>query len=317
MKDGFRIVSLQDWDRVDELIALFRTGLGETTRAFWHWKYCEPNGLPDSCFWIVEDQKGRMVGTFGIQPYYYRQGNSELMVVQLQDMVVASECRGFGFVRELYHTALEYSKQHGGTAFVAYSNSASIGPFMKYGSINMGDIGSIYSNINEFAFLMRSLQSLQRGDWIFTVKDSMPEDIFFTECWDVYKMVKSSTFMRWRFDLNPEEKFYWLEVRNKGELFAWVVFQENRGRVHTAINIYDYDIRSGLSEKTRRQMVDFLRRRGSYVSLFGRIVPEEKERWMAAGLNKEQPPDAHFLLHFFDGSTPPEKWQILRCDRDF
>lgn len=317
MKDGFRITHFCDWSRVDELRALFRTGLGETSKEFWLWKYGGKNGLEAPDYWIIEDASGEMVGTFGIQPYLYRKLDDEYIIVQLQDMVVAPQCRGFGFPRILYHTALERCKEYGAVAFVAYSNEASIGPFMKYGAVNMGDIGALHTRKKELAFLKKPKTHLEKDGWSYTLTETMPEDIFFKGSADAFKMVKSPEFMRWRFDQNPDEDFRWLTVRRDDTLQAWVVFQIFRGRIHTAVNIYDYDLRKDLPEEIRQQSLEILQTCGSWVSLWGRMSEDERTKWRRAGMTREEQPSSHFLLHFFDGSVPPENWRILRVDRDF
>lgn len=315
MKDGFIVSRFNTWDRVDEVRALFRTGLGETSQEYWLWKYCQPNGLPQPKLWVVKDTEDCIVATFGTQALPYRRGETSHIVVQLQDLVVAPQCRGFGFTRVLYHTAMDDYKADGGKAFVAYSNEASIGPFSKYGAVIMDDIGAIESK--KHYPLITGKTHYEKNGWSFVFSETMPDDIYFTESEVEFKLVKSPKYMKWRFDHNPDGHFRWLSVREAGRLIAWFVFQENHGRIHTAINIYDYDFHRDFSEDCLRNVVKVLSKRGNWVSLWGRMSKNEKERWKTAGLTNESSADSHFLLHYFDGSTPPQGWRILRCDRDF
>ena len=316
MRKGFRIVRFKDWERINELRTLFCTGLGETSEQYWRWKYGSNNGQPDACLLMVENDNGRMVATFGLQPLLYRNKSEEHIVVQLQDLVVHPDFRGSGFVRVLYNAAREHSARHGASAFVAYTNDASFGPFIKFGSIDMGDIGSLRSGTSGLSVFKTAKRRTERYGYVFECSETLPPDIFFSDCDTEFKMVKSAAYMRWRFDLKPDESFQWLCVRKDKALKAWFVFQENRGRIHTAVNIYDYEVAADVPLYVRREAVRCLARRGSWVSLWGRLSDEEKCMWKNIGLTKETKAASHFMLHFFDAATPLN-WHILRVDRDF
>lgn len=317
MKEEYHLFPLTDWHRTAEVQEVFRQGLAETSEAYWNWKYREENGLPERTLLVGENRRGELVALAGLQPLDYKEGEHLLRMVQIQDLIILPQCRGTGLMRKLYFFAMEYCKENGCDGFVQHPNEKSFYPFLKYGATNMGSIGSIASKKRLLPFLGRPVYQQCAGDWQLNISDRMPEDIFFEESIEVYRLIKSAAFMRWRFDKNPEDDFRWLTIRKDGVLRGYMVFQAFHGRLRTAINIYDFEIGKDVPADILKQSIRMLSSHGSWVSLWGRLSKKEYSMWAEAGLNVREEGRAHFTLHPFGDQIIPENWHLTRADLDF
>lgn len=312
----FRIYPLTDTSRLPELCALFAKGLAETTPEQWLWKHYTPNDLPEGQILVAEDETGVLRGMFAMQPAWYRKGGERILLVQTEDLVIDPEARGQGLMRKLYDYTMEQYRQQGATAITAFScNDASYPIFLKYGAKNLGDIGALTTPKSLLPHFWNPA-TYQKNGWDIRFTTKMPEDVFVTPSDAVFKIVKTSRTLAWKFTENPDQRYEWLTIRKDGALVGWAVFYVNRGRFRSAVNICDWELKEIVTPEILTQAVKLLQNLGNWVSLWGRQSDADRKLWQAAGLTQYEPRPDHFVYHPTSPHTPPEQWHITKVDSD-
>lgn len=310
----FRIYPLKDTSRLPELCELFAKGLGEITPAEWIWRNFTENGLPQGIVSVAEDETGKLRAVFGMQPVWYRRGQERLMLVQTQGLVIDPECRGQGLMRKVFDYNVDYFRRQGAAALTSFScNELSYPIFMKYGSADLGSLSGLATPVGLRKF--RKKTRFAREGWDIQISDEMPGDLFFTESDSVFKMEKNLRFMQWKFNEDPNQRYRWLTIRKNGSLEGYLVFYVNRGRLRSAVNICDWELKSGVDEKILKKAVQILRTQGNWVTLWGIQTEADGGRWRAAGLTETNTAKDRFVYQPID-STPPATWHITKSDSD-
>ena len=311
----YRIYPLKDITRLPELCDLFAKGLAQTAPSLWQWKHYTENGLPEGMILVAEDETGKLRAMFAMQPAWYRKGEERILLVQTEDLVIDPECRGQGLMRKLYDHTMDYYRQQGAVAVTAFScNDASYPIFLKYGSKNLGDIGALATPKTLLPCFPRRPQ-LKDG-WKIGLCGQIPEDLFITHRDDVFKMEKTVRTLTWKFTENPEQSYQWLIIRRDGVLMGWLVYYVNKGRLRSAVNICDWELRPEVTAIILKSAVDRLRTLGNWVTLWGRQNQADQEIWSRAGLTEQVPGHDHFMFHSTGDLVPPAGWHITKIDSD-
>lgn len=310
----FQIYPLTDTDRLPELCVLFAKGLGETLPQEWLWRNYTENGLPQGIVSVAEDENGILRGVFAMQPVVYRRKQEQIILVQTQGLVIDPECRGQGLMRKLFNYNLDYFRQQGAQALTSFScNALSYPIFMKYGS---SDLGGLQGLATAKGLRKRWKKAhFARNGWEIQVSDEMPTDLFFTPGENVFKMEKNLRFMQWKFTENPNQHYQWLTIRRNGVLEGYLVFYVNPGRLRSAVNICDWELRGSVEPGILKKAVDILRSLGNYVTLWGIQTETDRVRWQQAGFTKANTAKDRFVYQPID-STPPTVWHITKADSD-
>ncbi len=312
----FRIYPLKDTSRLPELCELFAKGLAQTTPEQWLWKHYTDNGLPEGMILVAEDETGRLRAMFAMQPAWYRRGEERILLVQTEDLVIDPECRGQGLMRKLYDYTMDYYRQQGAAAVTAFScNDASYPIFLKYGSKELCEIGSISTSK---AFLPKFWKKalFARDSWQIQIQAQLPEDLFFTTCDTVFKMEATHRTIEWKFNEDPARSYQWLTIRKDGVLVGWVAFYVNKGRLRSAVNICHWELKDCVEIPILKKAVGLLQRLGNWVNLWGIQTPDTLARWRAAGLTDDGPAHDHFMYHVIDDRSLPTAWSITKVDSD-
>lgn len=312
----FRFYPLKDTSRLPELCELFAKGLAETTPEQWLWKHYTPNDLPEGMILVAEDEGGALRAMFAMQPAWYRRGEERLLLVQTEDLVIDPACRGQGLMRKLYDYTMDYYRQQGAAALTAFScNDASYPIFLKYGARNLGDIGALTTPKTLLPHIWNPASYRKKG-WNISFANEMPEDVFVTPGISAFKMEKTPRTLAWKFTVNPDQRYEWLTIRKDGELVGWMVFYVNRGRLRSAVNICDWELKESVTPEILAEAVKLLQDLGNWVTLWGRQSDTDRARWQAAGLTQYEPRPDHFVFHSTEGVTPPDAWHITKLDSD-
>lgn len=311
----FRIYPLKDTARLPELCQLFAKGLGDIKPQEWLWRNFTENGLPAGIVSVAEDETGKLRAVFGMQPVYYRRGQERLILVQTQGLVIDPECRGQGLMRKLFDYNVDYFRRQGAAALTSFScNALSYPIFMKYGS---GDLGSLQGLATPQRLLRFGKKSgFRRDGWEIQISDAMPQDLFFTESDTVFKMEKNLRFMQWKFTQDPNQRYRWLTIRKNGALEGYLVFYVNQGRLRSAVNICDWELKERVGADILKKAVDILRSHGNWVTLWGIQPDAHRARWQAAGFTQPNTAEDRFVYQPIDGKTPPTAWHITKADSD-
>lgn len=311
----FRIFPLKDTSRLPELCALFAKGLAQTTPEQWLWKHYTENGLPEGRILVAEDEAGQLRAMFAMQPAWYRRGEERILLVQTEDLVIDPECRGQGLMRKLYDYTMEDYRRQGAAAITAFScNDASYPIFLKYGAKNLGDIGALATPKALLPKLRR--RHYRKGGWEIQICREMPKDLFITGKDDVFKMEKTTRTLEWKFTENPELQYQWLTIRKDGALKGWFVYYVNKGRLRSAVNICDWELRSHVTSAILKHAVTILQTLGNWVTLWGRQSDADLALWRAAGLTEQEVHPDHFMFHATADFAPPAHWHITKIDSD-
>lgn len=311
----FCIYPLTDTSRLPELCVLFAKGLAKTTPEYWLWKHYSDNGLPKGMVLIADDESGKMRAIFAMQPAWYRQGNSKIMLVQLEDLVIDPECRGQGLMRKLYSYTMDYYRTQGAAGLIGLSaNDKSYAVLTSYGFCNLGGIRSVCTSktlIPRF-----SKNGYRNEGWNIVIGDAMPDDLFFSDHSTSFKLVKNKQFMEWKFINSPERTYQWLTIRRDGVLEGYIVFYVNQGRLRSAVNICDWELKESINDCILRKTVNILQSRGNWVSLWGRFDDRSAARWCRAGLKIKSPDQDYFIYYPIDDTQLPTNWHITKADSD-
>lgn len=312
----FRFYPLKDTSRLPELCNLFAKGLAQTTPQQWLWKHYTPNDLPEGMILVAEDEGGALRAMFAMQPAWYRRGEERLLLVQTEDLVIDPECRGQGLMRKLYDYTMDYYRRQGAAAITAFScNDASYPIFLKYGARNLGDISALTTPKTALPPLWRK-GTYSRDGWKIAISGDMPANLFFIQSDTVFKMEKTQRTVAWKFTENPDQHYQWLTIRKDSELVGWLVFYVNKGRLRSAVNICDWELKACVTPAILAEAVKLLQRLGNWVTLWGRQSEADRARWQAAGLNQEELHPDHFVFHSTGAQTPPAAWHITKLDSD-
>lgn len=310
----FRIYPLKDTSRLPELCDLFAKGLGEITPKEWLWRNFTENGLPEGIVSVAEDENGKLRAVFGMQPVWYRRGQERLMLVQTQGLVIDPECRGQGLMRKVFDYNVDYFRRQGAAALTSFScNELSYPIFMKYGSADLGALAGLATAKRLICFGKKT--AFRRGGWQVEITDEMPRDLFFTESDTVFKMEKNLRFMQWKFTEDPNQRYRWLTIRKGGALEGYFVFYVNQGKLRSAVNICDWELRDSVDAGILKKAVDLLRRMGNWVTLWGIQTEADRSRWCGAGFTQPGTAKDRFVYQPID-SVPPTAWHITKADSD-
>ena len=312
----YRIYPFEDQSRLDEICALFATGLGDSTPEEWKWKHFSDNGMPKSMMLVAEADDGSFAAVFALQPEIYQYQDRTLRIVQAEDLVIAPSHRGSGLMRKLHTFMIHHLTDLGYAGFIGFPNENSLPVLVKYGAKQMPNIGSL-NTAKRFLPLYPCRKTAAAGNWAITVCDSMPQDLFYCTNTECYQLTKNDAFMRWRFVDNPHEQFRWLTIRKAGVLMGYMVFCITAGRFRRAVNICDWALQDAVDTPALKKAVQVLRSWGNWASLWGQFSEEASGRWIRAGLSNQQAPGTHLLLHSFAKEPLPENFHLTRADLDY
>lgn len=312
----YRIYPLTDQSRLEELCTLFATGLADTTPEYWKWKHYSENGHPEGTVLVAETEDESMAGMFALQPEIYRYNGTNIVIVQMMDLVIAPSYRGRGLMKTLFSYAKEHYSALGYWGFLGFPNEVSYPILTKYGATDMGDICS-YETVKRILPLYLAKKREIYQQWQIAFADAPPEDLFDLQDRQECRMVRSPAFLRWKFAQNPETAFQWLTLRKDGNLHGYMAVSIVRGRFRRAVNIYDWALRPSVDERVLKLAVDLLLTHGNWVNLWGKFSDADLALWAKAGVSNPSSQRTHFLLIPFDGNDIPGQWHLSRADLDY
>lgn len=312
----YRIYPFEDQSRLDEICALFATGLGDSTPEEWKWKHFSDNGMPKSMMLVAEADDGSFAAVFALQPEFYQCGDHQISIIQTEDLVISPNHRGSGLMKKLYFYAKDHYAAQGATALLGFCNDNSYPIFMKYGATDMGDSYPLASS-KRLLPVYTNKKSAVTGRWHIQITDTMPNDLFYHKNSDAYQMVKNDAFMKWKFVDNPEAAFRWLTIRRNGVLMGYMVFCVTAGRFRRAVNIYDWAMKEEVDTPALKKAVGLLCSWGNWIDLWGRYNKAVCARWAAAGVGIQRTQGTRFILHNLTDGPLPKNFHLTRADLDY
>jgi GNAT superfamily N-acetyltransferase len=218
------------------------------TLEHWNWKHQEYLGRPDI---IVAMDKDRIVGARPFMFVELRLGNKKVNAAQHTDTMVDPEYQGKGIFNRMGQFSIRYLKDSGYALSYGFPNRLSRAGFQKQGWRIVGPTESMYRLIKPRNVMTHKLKSSFLGDVtgllygaIFRIKTrdttglsrSFQVSVFdrFNEGLnevDILRderaidLVRSESFLRWRFDDNPLFKYKYVAITKQGKLKGYAVIR--------------------------------------------------------------------------------------------
>ena len=304
---------LNDPTRIPELIELFRTGLGETTQAYWKWRLFTDNGQPDRPIAIVaETGENSIVGMMCILPVLYRTQNGYIKCAQIGDWVIHPNHRGCGIAKKIYSYVAAYLSSQKYDFILGFPNGNSYPILKKYGFDDLTGVTCWNTADRVFLSASKKKNNFEYEGMIYRFSEQFPEV-------DMYApgegcMLKNASFLKWKYDWNPNGKYTWLTLWQEGRCIGYFVYLMTRGRLRTAVNVYDWAY-VGAESKYFKYAVDLLRAKGNFVSFWGRYPSEENRLLGNANLHNRSKSTV-CIVKAIGGSKVPDL-RLTRIDTDY
>lgn len=307
---SYSISVLNDPNRINELITLFEKGLGETTAEHWKWRLFTDNGQQDPpVALIADDESGKMVGMSTVLPVSYC--NGEYKCLQYCDWVVDPEHRGKGLVSKFINFYLEAYSEKGYDFLLGFPNSASF-PIFKKNGFDFFDTAKTWVTPKKLIVFPSKEADVIYNDYTFTFSDTIPADVSGISA---NRVDRSNNYLKWKYDLNPNYQFKWLTIRKNGEFFGYIVFNIMKGRLNSAVNIYDFDLKLFESD-IFSIAVKMLTKLGNFVTLWGSFDNETKALFKKSGLTETES-ETRIALKALSNKGYPENLVLTRADTDY
>lgn len=314
--EDIKIYPLENSERLNEVCELFALGLANTTKEWWIWKHFTPNGLPEGVVLVAEDSKNYICGVFAMQPAYYCKADEKIMLVQLEDLVIAPEYRGNGLMRRLYDFTLDYYREKNAAGLIGLSaNEKSYAVLSKYGFENIADLNGIQS-VKTLTPRFWRKDFYKKDEWEITISQDIPQGLFFAQKQNVWKMEKNQQFMEWKFKNSPEREYCWLVIKYRNELVGYIVYYVNQGRLRKVVNICDWELKASVTEKELKKAVRILQTQGNWIYLWGCMSREDEELWKKSGISLKKENKSPFLYYSLNERNKIEAFDITKADSD-
>ena len=255
-------------EKREELLGLFQASFGlKVTAKLWSWKYLQnPLASADPDI-IVATDRGRIVGA---RPFLLAElwlGNERVKAAQPCDAMVHPQYRREGIFSRMNQFAIEYFRREGYTLFYNFPNSNSLPGNLRQGWKVVSVTEELCRFVNPQKLIAHKLKSRLGGcilgflyDKLLNTKlrevplSSNPFQIkvsaqFTDELKEVASLrdktaidlVRSESFLRWRFDQHPERKYEYVMVKKNEELWGYAVVsiqEQANGQVYGMIVDY-------------------------------------------------------------------------------
>ena len=309
---GYHISILKDENRLPELIALFQTGLGETTAAHWKWRLFTENGQEDQPFAVIIEDKNSIVGVLSILPALYWDGTKHLKYAQLGDWVIDRACRGKGCAKLMYKYVEQFFMTNLFDCFIGFPNQNSYPILKKYGFQDVPGV-TCWNTKNRIIYRNIPVGTERKyKDIIYRFENICPEIQTFPK--SKGRIYKNHSFMKWKYDLNPDETYKWLSLWQDETCIGYFVYLLTKGRLRTAVNIYDWEY-FGTDPGYFRYAVKLLQQEGNFVSFWGRY-PDEKIRLLQEADLYDSHADIVCIVKQIADTEIPEL-TLTRIDTDY
>ncbi|MBQ3177158.1 MAG: GNAT family N-acetyltransferase [Clostridia bacterium] len=309
----YKISILKDSDRIPELVTLFRTGLGETTEAFWKWRLFTENGQPDQPFaMIIDDEKERMVGISSVLPVLYGYGESERKCLQFCDWVVHPEHRGKGLIRMMYDYAYMHFRDKGYDFIMEFPNDNSYPIFQKYGFCEEPHI-HCWSSSKHVFIKKEKLHDIHIQDKKVCFSEKCPAEIGTFIRQD--RIARTPAYLKWKYDQNPDIDYKWVTLWQDEICIGYMVYTLTRGRFRTAVNVYDWEY-PNTDSTILHKIISILEKQGNYISIWGRYDQNTQKLLEQCGLRKVECRTRLMLKDISERSWPTEL-TLTRIDTDY
>ena len=236
-------------ERMEELLDLFRVSFGSNMSAeLWNWKYLQnPLASIDSEV-IVAVDNGKIVGA---RPFLLAEmwlKSERVKVAQPCDTMVHPEHRRKGIFSRMNQYAIEHLRQKGYAFFYNFPGAMSRPGYLRQGWKIISTTDTLFRIVNPQKLISYKLKNKFLGNslgFIYDkllntgVKASPLSSSFQIKVFDhlaeelkgidilrdnsAIDLVRSATYLRWRFDRHPEHSYKYVMAKKDGDLWGYAV----------------------------------------------------------------------------------------------
>lgn len=250
------------------LLDLFRASFGHTMSAeHWDWKYLQNTLISSDPEVIVAIENGKIIGA---RPFLIAEmwlGNKKVKTAQHCDTMVHPDYQGRGIFNQMGKFAIQYLKDNGYALSYGFPNPMSRPGFLKQGYRIVAETENMFRVANPQKLLLCKLgnKMLAGGlgffyDILLNTKTKKParlSDSFQVEVSNQFandlkgvddlrdksgiNLVRSESFLRWRFDRHPNNSYRYVMAKRDGKLWGYAVVsvqQQLNGLVYGLIGDY-------------------------------------------------------------------------------
>ncbi len=237
-------------DSFEELIKLFKTGLGETDIDFWNWKYLQNTGFDKQIMYVILDGE-KYVAMMGFVPFEYLSPDGKVLkYVQTCDLVVLPEYRGQGLFYKIHNYAEDDLANNGYLALFGFPNDNSLHGFLKM-NYHSNEIYVCKPKSNLFYMIKNKLKlptfnAKSKFD-CYVEQDYCTKisQLNFGSNWLLNKYIRlniNKDFLIWRCESYNKGKYKCIFVKENEKLIAYFIVLVTKGSHFTASKIVFFNV---------------------------------------------------------------------------
>lgn len=238
-----------------ELLELFRLSFGhDMTPQLWNWRHAENYISPPDSEVIVAVDNGKIVGA---RPFLFTEMwlvDKKVVAAQHVDTMVHPEYQGQGLFSLMGKFSLRYLQENGYALSYGFPNQLSAPGFLRQGYRIIGPTEIMFQLLRPRNILSRKLRNRALGNLVGFLYDKLlvrkpkklsglsdslevfVSDKFTEDFKDVdtlrdeskIDLVRSESFLRWRFDGHPDFSYKYIGVKKEGRLSGYAVISSRR-----------------------------------------------------------------------------------------
>jgi predicted N-acetyltransferase YhbS len=234
----------------EQLLDLFRASFGHDMPAeLWDWKYVQnPLATPDPEVVVALDN-GEIVGARPFRLTEMWLGNEKVRVAQGTDVMVHSEHRRKGILKQMSQFGIEYLKENGYAVYYGCTNPNLLAEFLKQGYRTVAHMETMFRVLNPqklisyklgnrvigggLGFLYNKFLNISRTETLlpstpfqFAVFDQFNDELKEIDTLrdkSLIDVVRSENYLRWRFDRCPRHDYKYVFAKTDNTLQGYTV----------------------------------------------------------------------------------------------
>ena len=241
-------------ERRGELLNLFRASFGfNISPELWDWKYLQNPLASDDPEIIVAVDNDRIIGARPLLLAELWLKDENIKAAQPCDTMVHPEHQREGIFSGMNRYAIQYFKENGYTLFYNFPNPKSRPGYIKQGWEIVSSAGILFRVVNPQKAISYALNNRVLGNGLGFLYDNLinrsakataSSDSFHLKVFDhlneelgeidalrnraVINVVRSKSYLSWRFDQHPEYSYKYIVAKKADELWGYTVSSVQR-----------------------------------------------------------------------------------------
>lgn len=233
MATGGKKMKLRKYQPGDEagILELFTETYGiKRSLAWWQWYY-QANPAGKAIIWVAEADN-KIIGHRALVPYRFWDGQTYSIACQATDAATDQNYRGQGIFTQLTKAVIKEAESKGWKFIFSFPNEQSLPGNQKLG----------WEPVKKLRKWVKPLLCFSKGGYNKSKEQNYLQTVLtvgeeFTLFWHKYGIAaagihKDGTYLKWRYQDKPGEKYDLLAVIKNNELQAFVVVRREANRGH-------------------------------------------------------------------------------------